>query len=110
MSGNNNLKNCRECQYSREKKCNLVGVWVGECRRLPPLLLLVPGGQGAASVSWPIVQEGPEFFCFEFSPRPGVLVAAAVPEKENHKWPALDRLEAAINNLRDQVNEYFKSH
>lgn len=106
----NEVRRCRECQFCTPMQSGIIGCWVGECRRFPPLIIVVPDARGQQMVmKWPVVQDGPGFYCFEFVPkiRPGDVID--FKKKDPHAGPfaALDRLDEQIRHLVDQVNDYF---
>lgn len=108
----NNEQHCGTCEYFIPRETGVIGAKVGECRRLPALIVIVPGEPGQndeLQTRWPVVQGVPGFYCFEYKKkiRPGDIVEFPVPGSVPGS-SALDRLEAAIKNLADQVEEYFR--
>lgn len=106
--GNNNIKKCRDCVFSVKVPTNVVGVWVGECRRFPPLLLVINAEVGQCLAKWPVVQGDNNFYCFEFQDRAAAGITPDEIVKYRGPWPSLDRLEESIKNLQRQIDEYLE--
>ena len=104
MSQKKCIVKCRECRFSQEMKTALIGTWVAECRRFPPILLILPGGADRTGMfsKWPIVQDDATFFCYEGEPRPGALIANGDEVLEQH-----DRNEA-LNEQQEKVEHWNK--
>jgi hypothetical protein len=54
---------CRGCRFAVPLELNVVGLWIAECRKNPPQIILT--SQGPA-VGFPRVSE--ELFCFSREP------------------------------------------
>lgn len=62
---------CKDCDFVKKMETKLVGTWLGECRRFPPLLLCFPDTRGATGLmsKWPSVSDIEGFYCYELTVR-----------------------------------------
>jgi hypothetical protein len=58
---------CKECRFAIILKTQVIGQWVGQCRRDPPTPLLIPQGNNVGVTSaFPAVSENDYCFRYEF--------------------------------------------
>jgi hypothetical protein len=106
-------RNCRDCRHSLPLITNVVGCWVAECRRFPPLVLIVPDKfKNQMIIKWPVVEDDANFYCFEFEKeiRPGDVVSPEPPQPSagyENTLKAIDSLDEQIKILNKQLQEFF---
>ena len=63
-------KRCITCYYAVPMQSPLLGRFMAQCHRRPPTpILLVTGQKGMMQTHFPVVADGPEYFCGEYEPK-----------------------------------------